>query len=323
MVLRILLLVMLVPASAVYGWDRAQALRFLEQRQAEWTAWKPAQNKAGSCLSCHTGVPYLLARKAMGAAVDGEPLVRATVQRMEAKPAMAMGFDAGAEAVLNVWALSLRKDRGGEAGKAALRRLWELQIADGAEKGSWTWVLAGLEPWDSPTANYFGAALAQQALRGYANLPGDRVAALRGYLKAKAKDQPLHNRLAWVALGDWPGAERVRVLQELWGVQEADGGFRTEALGPWMERKDAPADRGSNAYATAWVAYAALEAGVGCKDARMQRVLGWLERNQDAGTGAWKAVSMNRVHEPGSITAGFMTDAATGFAVAALSRCGG
>lgn len=323
MVLRVWLF-LLAPVWSFAAWDREQAVRFLEHRQAEWAAWKPAQNKAGSCMSCHTGVPYLLARKAMGASVDGEPLVRATVQRMLAKPqAIPMGFDEGAEAVLNVWTLSL-SNGSAEARTKALRRLWDLQILTGPEKGSWSWVMAGLEPWDSPTANYFGAALAQQALREYAGVPKARIALLRGYLKSHAKGQPLHNRLAWVAFGDSSGAaERAAVLRELWDMQEADGGFRTEAMGPWMERKDAPADRGSNAYATAWAAYTALEAGVGCTDARLRRALGWLERRQDRSTGAWQAVSMNRVHEPGSIVAGFMTDAATGFAVAALSRCGG
>jgi hypothetical protein len=318
MVLRVLFL--MLPVCLAYGWDRAKAFQFLEQRQAQWAAWKPAQNEAGSCMSCHTGVPYLLARKALGvAALTDEPLVRATVRRIEANPALAMGFDEGAESVLNVWTLAL-SNSSNAAKTAALSRLWQLQIQTGPEKGSWTWVMAGLEPWDSPTANYFGAALAQQALRPYQDLPSAKVDALRAYLKSHAKAQPLHNRLAWIAWGNWP-TEKLDVLQELWAVQETDGGFRTEALGPWMERKNAPPDQGSNAYATAWAAYAAREAGVPCSDRSLRRALTWLERHQDASTGAWQAVSMNRRHAPESFTAGFMTDAATGFAAAALLSC--
>src|SRR5262249_11061780 len=58
--------------SAVIGlrgasWDPARAARYLDSRQQEWFAWRQAQSPDGPCVSCHTGMPYLLARPALRA----------------------------------------------------------------------------------------------------------------------------------------------------------------------------------------------------------------------------------------------------------------
>ena len=59
-------------------------------------------------------------------------------------------------------------------------------------------------------------------------------------------------------------------------------------------------------------------AGVAKSDARLERALAWLRSHQNAQTGAWEALSLNKKYEPGSMQIQFMQDAATGYAVMAL-----
>ena len=43
-------------------WSPQAAARYLDERQKQWFEWKPAASANGPCVSCHTGMTYLLAR---------------------------------------------------------------------------------------------------------------------------------------------------------------------------------------------------------------------------------------------------------------------
>ncbi len=315
-------------ASESLGWDKAKAFENLEARQRRWAEWRPAQKQGGACMSCHTGVSYMLARRAAGEPARGEVLaivdgVRSRVRHDPATPTLP---DPGAEVVLNLLALALhRADAAappGEPERAALAQLWKAQQREGPERGSWSWVDADLEPFDATKSRYLGTAFAALALAQYPGQPPDGLAELQAFLSREASAQPLHNRLAWAAFA--PPADRgmrEAVLAELWKAQSADGGWTSVSLGPWTAQPEAPPDTGSNAYATAWAAYAARQAGTACADPRLQRALAWLEKKQDAKTGAWWSPSMNKVYPSGSIQEGFMSDAASGYAAAVLVAC--
>src|ERR1044071_1599822 len=47
------------------GWDPARAATYLDSRQQKWSVGPPAPSPDGPCVSCHTGMPYLLARPAL------------------------------------------------------------------------------------------------------------------------------------------------------------------------------------------------------------------------------------------------------------------
>src|SRR5262249_7430797 len=47
------------------GWSPQLAAKYLDERQREWFAWPQAQSPNGPCVSCHTGMPYLVARPAL------------------------------------------------------------------------------------------------------------------------------------------------------------------------------------------------------------------------------------------------------------------
>lgn len=327
-IVRILCGCLVLPLAAP-GWDRRKAFTYLEARQQQWADWKPAQKSGGACISCHTGLPYMMALHLQGEK-QASPFERALIQGVKSRavssPPRKTLPDPGAEAVLNLWVLSLERsgpaDPLSKADEAALKELWKLQIQGGKQSGSWTWVNADLEPFDSELASYFGTTLAEMALSAYPAQPRNRVDAMRGYLKREAANQPLHNRLAWIAFRSRKDQEsEARVLGELWAAQSSDGGWSSAALGPWTVHDGAPADSGSNAYATAWAAFSARRSGVSCTDVRLTRAIDWLEKRQDPATGAWNSVSMNKVYPQGSMPSKFMTDAATGYAAATLIDC--
>ena len=116
--------------------------------------------------------------------------------------------------------------------------------------------------------------------------------------------------------------QRSALVSETLGKQSADGGWTLDALGPWMTHPDAPAHQGSDAYATAFTAFALHKAGIRANHPAMTRALDWLKAKQDPSTGAWPAVSMNKQRPAGSMEAQFMQDAATAFASLVLLDTG-
>jgi len=50
-------------AAGLPSWNRQAAAAALDERQTWWAAWPSAQRDRGTfCVSCHTALPYALAR---------------------------------------------------------------------------------------------------------------------------------------------------------------------------------------------------------------------------------------------------------------------
>jgi squalene-hopene/tetraprenyl-beta-curcumene cyclase len=336
-----------IPGCAA-DWNPRLAAQYLDSRQKEWIAWPPAMASGVACVSCHTGMPYLLARpvlrRTLGERVptlyeavllDG---LRATVIKTDAKDLFhgVKGLLAdqvfGAQAVLSTLLLAIDDAQRGSLSPEADRafeRMWSLQIHDGSAKGGWLWSDFDLDPWETSDSAFYGAALAALATgaapANYQSRPEiqDNVAALRSYLRTFQNTQPLHHRLIvlWAAtkLRDLlPDAERQAILEEVWGKQQADGGWTLESLGAWKRHAEAPPANGSNSYATGLVAFTVQQAGVLRSDTRVSRALSWLRAHQNQEAGSWSAESMNKPHQAGTMPALFMSDAATGYAALAL-----
>jgi len=330
-------------------WSPKLAEQYLDSRQQAWVAWPTAMASGVACVSCHTGLPYLLARPALrhtlgettGPTLYEGVLVasmRATVIRTDAKdlfhglkgPIVDQVY--GAQVVLSALVLAMddaQRGRMSPEAETSFKRMWALQVHDGDDKGAWQWSDFDLDPWETKDAVYYGAALGALATGiapdGYQARPEIRenIAAMKAYLHDGLKTQPLHNRLfllmASAKLRDLlPEADKQAILDEIWKKQQPDGGWTLESLGQWKKREKAPLNSGSNSYATAVVAYAVEQVGAGHSDAALARGLAWLKTHQDTQSGRWSADSMNHPHDSGTMPALFMSDAATGYATAAL-----
>jgi squalene-hopene/tetraprenyl-beta-curcumene cyclase len=316
-------------------WDPAAAAKYLDSRQEKWFAWPGAAAKGGPCISCHTGMTYMLARPVLRRALGETAPVRWETGMLEGLKARvednSLVGGRLSEAVLAALAFAIDDRRGGRAlsgeSEAAFRRLWRLQAGDGALKGAFPWNNTGRDPFSNDAA-YLGASLAALAVAiapdDYRSRPEIRgnLDALENLLRSSASAQPLHHRLIslW-ASGKLkrllPEAAADQILKETWQGQEADGGWTLKSLGPWKDHPEAPPQPGSNAYATALVALSVQEYGISREDPRVVKALNWLKSHQDH-DGSWTASSLNKRHEAGSIQMEFMRDAATAFSVLAL-----
>src|SRR2546426_5255328 len=198
--------------AAPAGWDREGAARYLDERMEVWFAnAKKLRTGEGetSCVSCHTVVPYVLARPALRQAmrVSTETplemrLLEETTRRVESYGADQLPYDfneskktesRGTEAVLNALILASadaarNRQEPSAPTRQALARLWETQRPDGA----WDWLDFGLEPFETVDGVYYGATLAALAIGSapgsYASHTAETRAAverLRGDLKEK------------------------------------------------------------------------------------------------------------------------------------------
>jgi hypothetical protein len=309
-------------ARAAESWDRAAAAQYLDARMDVW--WEKAKSlKTGStetkCLSCHTALPYLLARpllrKSQNIATPTAHEVRileTARQRVAYASSDQPYYDhtedkkiesRGAEAVINAFVLTSHDlaERTGPSREtvAAMARLWAVQRQDGA----WDWLNFGLEPYEVPDAVFHGATLAALAagsepgMRACADAKGQvGVAQLRKYLHSNHTSQRLFNKV-WALLassrleGVLTADERQALIRELALRQRPDGGWSLNDLGTWRWDKQAapfappgPTNAAllsqSDGYATGLVVYAMRQAGVGVDDSVVARGQQWLREHQ-------------------------------------------
>lgn len=341
---------LLATCAIAADWNPRLAADYLDTRQKEWFAWGPAKSMGGPCLSCHTGLTYLMARPSLRQALgESQPAehetgllnaLRARVDKNEAKeyaPGITkepMASQAiGVEAIFAALFLARADESSGSmspATKQAFDRLWRLQQKAGPLQGAWQWYVFNSDPYETPDSPFFGATLAALAVgstpapyREQAQAKAG-TAALKAYFATASASQPLHNRLMllWAARklpGLLPKPAMKAIVEEALKKQNDDGSWSTEALGPWKEHPDSKLAPGANSYATAVAAYLLQTGGVPASDRRIAAALAWLRAHQDPQAGYWDSASMNKVYPAGAMPGLFMRDAATSFAVMALT----
>jgi squalene-hopene/tetraprenyl-beta-curcumene cyclase len=339
--------------SSPAGWNKQAAAAYLDSRQLWWQTWPKAQRDHGTiCISCHTQLPYALLRPTLGRDL-GEPnetaaqqtLMRNLEQRVshwsemepfysDAKSGPGKTVESHAtEAVLNATILAGYDASHGHLRpitRTAFNSAWQLQQQSGNLAGAWQWQDFHLGPWEASESGYQGAALLMvQALNapdGFANEPEVRrhLDRVRGFLRTHYAAQPLVNRLyiLWASAKEptlLTPDQRTDLPAELRRLQQADGGWRTSALDKKDRSDHSPEPTDSDGYATGLAVLALESSGTPRSDQTLQRGLQWLTTHQRQ-DGTWYAASINKLRDPKSDPAPFMTDAATAYAALALEN---
>jgi squalene-hopene/tetraprenyl-beta-curcumene cyclase len=342
------------------SWSPQAAAVYLDQRESEWEAWPVAARDHGTfCVSCHTAMPYALSRPALRAelgqerlSVDESELLENVTKRVrlwkDVGPyyggnVLKKAQSRGSEAVLNALILAsydAQNEKLSPDTRLAFDNMWALQEISGAGKGSWPWLQFNLEPWEGRYSRYYGAALAAVAVgtapQSYRLAPEiqHNLKLLQDYLNRAYSSQPVVNRVALLyADAKMPGLiepeRRASIIKEVLGKQQTDGGWSLSSLvvateldwvkGQW-KRAEGIRSTKSDGYATGFVAFALEQAGMPNEDIHLQSALSWLTRNQKGSDGSWQASSVNESFALNSTVGHFMSDAATAYAVLALTK---
>jgi squalene-hopene/tetraprenyl-beta-curcumene cyclase len=333
-------------------WSARNAAAYLDGRMEWWLKWpNAARDHDTSCVSCHTALPYAIARPALRGAL-AQPEMSAPERDMLAHvvkrvrmwrdvepfyPDQVRGLpksseSRGTESIMNALVLSARDASTGtlsDDARQAFANMWALQFKAGDLKGAWAWLNFKYEPWEATDSGYYGAALAALAVGnapgGYASSPEirDQLQTLREYLQRGVENQRLFNRLTTLwASTKLPNlvtdVQRQAIVDAALAVQQPDGGWSMATLGAWQRVDGSAMDTKSDGYATGLIALVLQRAGVPRTDARVAKAIAWLETHQDPGTGMWSASSLNKARDPASDIGKFMSDAATAYAALAL-----
>lgn len=307
--MRLLVVALLLVASTA----SADTADYLDRRAAAWVRSPPKIANVACAISCHTTLPYLLARRHLG---TPRPEIRAAfearIPSMIARTATPYYGARGShraleshatEAVLTAVAL-LADDRGTptKLTRTAIDHAWSLQRRD----GGFDWLDFDIEPWES--SEDWGSAM---AVRLVDHATGDRRARLFDFLRKRLPAMRLHDRatLLWTSRGtdllDDKG--RTQIADDLARTQQSDGGFTMRTM------EGTKAMIRSDAYATALGVLALC--GDAARTKEVSRALTWL-REHRAADGSFPAYSKQH----GTARAArFATDAATAYATLALA----
>ena len=241
------------------SWNRKAAAAYLDSRESWWMEWTASTRDHGTfCISCHTQLPYALARPALRAALGEQEaaeyerrLIENVVKRVRlgeaARPYYGdkgyghrAGESRGTESVLNALVLASHDAQSGRLSddtRAAFENMWVLQQTSGA----WLWLQFDQEPWEADDSDYYGATLAAMAVgiapENYAAMPAiqDNLKRLREYLNWESTNQSSINRifLLWASArltGLISPEQKKLIIDEVLNRQQPDGGWRLATI---------------------------------------------------------------------------------------------
>ena len=300
-----------------------RAARYLDNASLNW-------QKRRKCATCHTNMPYLMARPALGAVMKDSGEVRSFFEAYylarweQGKKAPQKPY----RPVVVGAALAFNDAQTTGALSDTTRKTLDLMWTTQGEDGAWNLAKCGWAPMEID--DYYGVTLAALATGVAPGNYAETKAAKAGLEKVRKyldnKPAPsLHHRImiAWASLrikGLMEKQEREKVLQEMLSKQLVNGGWATPAfLADWkaFKRKDRkPHDPNTpDAYGTGLALVVAREMGMPAEDARLQKGVAWLKSNQRE-SGKWFTRS------PSKDSKNYFTNTGSAFAILGLQSCG-
>ena len=335
-------------------WSSQAAADYLDKRMEWWAGWPPAARDHGTfCISCHTSASYAMGRPALRSALHESgpsPVERRMLESIqtrvrlwrdvkpfysdEERGAPKTEESRGTESVFDALILARYDAPSGHLtpeARSAFDHMWALQLKTGDARGAWSWLQFHNSPWEGDS-QYYGATLAALAV---GSAPGgyrdaleiqDGLKMLRDYLVREHESQVLINQMMLVWAGTKiPGLltsqQQKAILDAALSKQQADGGFSLSSfVGDWKRHDGTPLETRSDGYATGVVSLVLQEAGIKRDQPQLKRALDWLRQNQEKSDGRWLAYSLNKQRDLSTDIGHLMSDAATAYAVLALTH---
>jgi len=338
------------------AWNPAMAAAYLDKRSTWWISWPTAARDHGTfCVSCHTATPFSLGRAALrespGVSVptpNEQKVLDSVTTRVrlwhdvepfytdQARGLPKTSESRATESILNSLILVWRDVPTGHLSsdaRLALDNMWALQIKAAGMNGAWAWLQFHNAPFEGDS-QFYGNSLAAIAIGSapdrYQEEPAiqNGIKLLSAWLVQNMDGQTPLDRVVLLWASTKLNAlltpdQQNRIVGETVVEQREDGGFSMSSMiGGWTRHDNTPLDTSSDGYATGLVAYALEQAGVARTEGSLKRALAWLDTHQEA-DGRWPAVSLNNSRPVMSDTGLFMSDAATAYAVLALTNARG
>jgi squalene-hopene/tetraprenyl-beta-curcumene cyclase len=326
--------------------DEEQALRYMDKTTKNWL--DGVSSHGGKCMSCHTTLPYAMARPAHGQSEELLSMRTAIEERVK------LFDEVGFEGNVQPWYESFKKssysnesvmnaitlvymDKGvaqgteelGGSTKTALKLMWERQVKDGEHMGGFDWLdQYGFAPFENKGSAHWGTAMVAVAIgeapENYKNNPliQENIANLRKYLQKNFDDMNLHHQLvvAWAdkEIGGILSGEQVKEVTRKVLASQAEGGWSIHNLLNISGHSTVP-----DGYATGLVTNIMMKLGKG-DDVKVKGGLSWIRNSQTVANtgvlasgmpscGSWFGMSPNS-HKQSL----FFTDLSTSYAMLAL-----
>jgi squalene-hopene/tetraprenyl-beta-curcumene cyclase len=307
------------PLLGEYSEEKAK--RFLDDTAQKWA-------RQNGCGTCHTTIPYLMARPLVGASTDRAAWneVRTTVAEFAAdhiaKRSPHAAFFAGTTAA----ALTIGDTLRGRALQPDARALFDYLWASQGTDGGWAIPQEGMLPFLERDPRYlaFMVALGVGYAPGrYYEDPSAKAgfAKLRGFIRNNLPTS-VHDKtvLLWASVrtpGLLTAEEQADYARSLLALQKDDGGWALPSLGTWPRHDGAPNDprSDSDGYATSLAALVLCQRGYSVKDAPLGRAVTWVQQHQRI-SGRWYTRSLysDRFQN-------YLSNMGTAYAVMALTSC--
>jgi len=290
------------------------AARFLDATALNW-------QKNRKCFACHSDYAFFYTRPVVGWKAPAHQQLRSRLEHLAENPRDVKYRMTEAVMVASMLAQNdaLTTGKLHPTTRKALDHMWTMQRED----GGFDWMKYNQPP--SEIDDHYGVTVAAigvgAAPDGYAETPAAKsgLAKIREYFKNNPAANLHHRAMKLLASirvdGILTEAARQQVVEDLFALQKADGGWGVVTIGNWERSDDKPRDmESSDGYGTGFAIYVLRQAGVPADDERIQKGITWLKTHQRA-SGRWFTRSMWKDSKH------YITHSGTAYAILALAAC--